>query len=79
MPMGNIKWLFLATLLCVFAVIIMLAGLFRNNKIANRMTDIPEEAAGNIQQGKKIFAKHAAIAAVLIALAAVIAFTLGKN
>ena len=74
---GSIKWLMLATVLCVFAIIIMLAGLYRNNKIINKPTDIPEEAEGFKLQGKKIFIKHTAVAAALILLAVVIRFTLG--
>jgi NADH:ubiquinone oxidoreductase subunit 6 (subunit J) len=79
MATGNIKWLFLATVLCVFAIIVMVTGLYRNNRIINKRTDIPEEEAAYKQQGKRIFTIHAAIAAALIAVAAIVAFTLGRS
>jgi len=77
MAMGNMKWLLLATVFCVLAILIMLAGLYRNNKIANTPTDIPEEAEGYKLRGKRIFIKHTAIAAILILIAIIIRFTLG--
>lgn len=76
---GSIKWLMLATVFCIFAIIIMLAGVYRNNKITKKPTDIPEEAEGNRQQGKKVFIRHTVVAAVLIVIAIIIRFTLGKS
>jgi len=67
----------LATVFCVLAILIMLAGLYRNNKIVNTQTDIPEEAEGYKLQGKKVFIKHTAVAAILIVIAIIIRFTLG--
>lgn len=76
---GNIKWLMLATVFCVLAIVIMLAGVYRNNKIANTQTDIPEEAEGYKLRGKRIFIKHAVVAAILIVIAIIIRFTLGGS
>ncbi len=74
---GNIKWFIFAILLCVVAIIVMLIGLYRNNRISNRPTDIPEEEAGNKKQGKKIFIRHAVVAGILLIIAIVLRFTLG--
>ena len=74
MMTGSLKWLVLATVLSFFAIIIMVYGLYRNNSISNKPADLPEEADANRQQGQKIFYKHAAVAGILLAVAAVIFF-----
>ena len=58
----------------VIAIAIMLLGLYRNNKISNMPTDIPEEAEGNRKHGQKIFYKHAAVAGILLVIAIIIFF-----
>lgn len=76
---GSIKWLLLASVCTVFAVVIMLIGLYRNNKILNRQTDIPEEQEGNKLLAKKVFIKHTAVAAALIVIAIVLKLIFGRN
>ncbi len=76
---GSFKWLLLAMVFCIFAIVIMLAGLLKNNKIINQPADTAEETEGNKKAARSVFTKHALISAVLIIIAAVIAFTLGKS
>ena len=68
------KWLLLATVFSILAIVIMVIGLMRNNKIANKPAEIPEEEEGNKKLGQKIFYKHAAVAGILRVIAVIIFF-----
>ena len=62
----------LAMFFTVISVVVILAGLYRNNRIAGTLTDIPEEKAGFKKQAKQVFLKHAAVAAVFLILAVIV-------
>ncbi|MBE6835357.1 MAG: hypothetical protein E7515_03805 [Ruminococcaceae bacterium] len=74
---GSIKWLMLAVACSVFAIIIMLIGLYRNNSILKKSTDIPEEAEGNKKLAQKVFIKHAVVAGILLVIAVIIKIVTG--
>lgn len=75
--LGELKWLMLATGFSFLAIIVMIAGVYRNNKISKQPTETPEEAESNKQRGKKIFIYHAVAAVLLIVLAVVIKLVFG--
>lgn len=71
---GTIKWLMLSMVFCVFAIIIMLAGLYRSNRVTNGVTYSPEEEEENKKYGKKIFVKHSVVSGALLVIAILIFF-----
>lgn len=74
---GSFKWLLLATVFCVFAIVIMLAGLYRNKSILNQPADDAQQAEENSKRAKAVFIKHALAAAVFIVFAIIIRFVSG--
>jgi Na+/H+ antiporter NhaD/arsenite permease-like protein len=73
------KWLFLAVICTVFAIVIMLIGVFRNNKMAKAYAETEEQKQENIKKGQSIFLKHTVVSVILIAVAIIIRVATGGS
>ena len=69
---GSIKWLMLAVVLVAIGVIVYFVGFSRKSKIEKKVTDIPEEEAGNRLQAKKIYVRYSVIAFAFMLIALII-------
>ena len=71
------KWLFLAVVCAVLAIIIMIIGVFRNNSIQKAYASTEEEKQANIKKGQKIFLRHTVVSVILIVIAIIIRVATG--
>ena len=71
------KWLLLAVVCAVIAIIIMVIGVLRNNSIAKSFASTDEEKQANIKKGQKVFLRHTVVAVILIAIAIIIRIATG--
>lgn len=71
------KWLILALLFSIIAIIVMIIGLFKYRKITNAITDTDEEKQANMKKGQSSFFKYVAVATAFIIVAIIIRFVTG--
>jgi len=76
-PNTVIKFLLVAVVCSVIAVIVMIIGVVRYNRILKIETDIAEEKIGNKKKAQKVFLIHTVISIVFIIAAIIIRITSG--
>lgn len=72
------KWLILALILTLSAIIVMVIGLLRYKKIANAAAETDEAKEENLKKGQKVFFKYTVISTALIIIAIIIRLVIGK-
>ena len=71
------KWLFLAVVCSVFAILILVIGIIRNSSISKAYAATEEEKQANIEKGRKVFLRHTVVSVILIAIAIIIRIATG--
>ena len=66
------KWLLLAVVCAVLAIIVMIIGVFRNNSIAKAYAETDEERQANVKKGQSVFLRYTVVSVILIVIAIII-------